>query len=188
MSKLEIYERIRLLRKNHLKMSQEKFGERLGISRGEVNNIEQNVLIRPKKKEPLYRLICKEFKINYDWLMTGQGEMNITTKQEFIDELTAEYDLSTIGRKIIEAYLNLDKVRRSAVEELVKLAAGSIGAFETQNAVDNAINKMKSRNEQTATQPAQIQPEPSLEEQADAFAREKKQESSTPFASESDVG
>ena len=45
---LEIYERIKELRKNHLHMSQESFGARLGVSRSVINNIERNALQRPE--------------------------------------------------------------------------------------------------------------------------------------------
>lgn len=68
---MEIYERIRDLRKNHLKMSQEEFGKVLGVSRSVINNIERNVLSRPEQKEPIYKLICKEFKVSYEWLIYG---------------------------------------------------------------------------------------------------------------------
>ena len=44
---MEIYERIRELRKKHLKMSMEFFGKRLGVSRDTINNIELNRLARP---------------------------------------------------------------------------------------------------------------------------------------------
>lgn len=71
---MEIYERIRLLRKEYLHLSQSEFGSRLGISRGSVANIELNVLARPDQKEPIYKLICKEFHVNYNWLMNGEGD------------------------------------------------------------------------------------------------------------------
>lgn len=37
---MEVYERIRFLRKDTLKMSQTAFGERLGVNRDVINNIE----------------------------------------------------------------------------------------------------------------------------------------------------
>jgi hypothetical protein len=33
-----------------------------------------NTLSKPEQKEPLYKLICKEFHVNYDWLTNGVGE------------------------------------------------------------------------------------------------------------------
>ena len=71
---MEIYERIRDLRKKDLHLSQTEFGERLGVSRSVIKNIELNALARPDQKEPLYKLICKEFHVNYNWLMNGEGD------------------------------------------------------------------------------------------------------------------
>lgn len=71
---MEIYERVKDLRKNILHLTQTEFGEKLGVSRSVIKNIELNVLARPDQKEPLYKLICKEFHVNYDWLINGTGE------------------------------------------------------------------------------------------------------------------
>ena len=71
---MEIYERIRYLRKKELHLSQTEFGEKLGVSRSVIKNIELNVLARPDQKEPLYKLICKEFHVNYNWLINGEGD------------------------------------------------------------------------------------------------------------------
>lgn len=73
--KLEVYERIKELRKEHLKLSQAAFGERLGVNRDVINNIENNRLSKPEQKLSLMKLICKEFQVNEDWLLNGNGEM-----------------------------------------------------------------------------------------------------------------
>lgn len=70
---MEIYERIRELRKNKLNLTQTEFGKVLGVSRDVIKNIELNALARPDQKEPLYRLICEKFHVNYDWLVNGVG-------------------------------------------------------------------------------------------------------------------
>ena len=70
---MEMFERIRKLRKEYLHLSQEEFGKRLGVSRSVIANIELNMLARPEQKEPLIKLICKEFNVNEDWLRTGAG-------------------------------------------------------------------------------------------------------------------
>lgn len=72
---MEVYERIRILRKEVLKMSQEAFAERLGVSRSVIKNIELNALARPDQKLSLYKLICSEFNISEEWLLNGTGDM-----------------------------------------------------------------------------------------------------------------
>ena len=80
---MEIYERIRELRKKHLKMSMEVFGKRLGVSRDTINNIELNRLARPEQKMSLYKLICSEFNISEEWLLNGTGDMYADDKTEY---------------------------------------------------------------------------------------------------------
>lgn len=71
---MDTFERIRYLRKDILHMNQTDFGKSLGVSRSVIKNMELNVLARPEQKEPLIKLICKEFHVNESWLRTGEGE------------------------------------------------------------------------------------------------------------------
>lgn len=80
---MEVYERIKELRKNTLKMSQAAFGERLGVNRDVINNIENNRLSRPEQKLSLYKLICSEFNISEKWLLDGTGEMYGSNEAEY---------------------------------------------------------------------------------------------------------
>lgn len=96
---MEIYERIRHLRKDILNLNQTEFGEKLGVSRSVIKNIELNVLARPDQKEPLYKLICKEFNVRYEWLVNGDGD-------PFLEDLPEdEYTRATteIGIKDVRA-------------------------------------------------------------------------------------
>ena len=71
---MEVYERIKYIRKKELNMTQEEFGQALGVSRSVIANIEYNRLARPEQKEPIIKLICKQFHVNESWLRTGEGE------------------------------------------------------------------------------------------------------------------
>ena len=66
--------RIREVRE-HFKLTQTEFGERLGVSRDVIGNIEYNRLKNPKQKEPIIKLICSTFGVNEPWLRSGEGEM-----------------------------------------------------------------------------------------------------------------
>lgn len=63
--------RFKLLR-THLKLSQEEFGNKLGLTRGAVTNIEYG---KTEPKEHFISLTCKIFNVNEVWLRTGEGEM-----------------------------------------------------------------------------------------------------------------
>lgn len=55
-----------------LKLSQREFGEKLGVSRDVISNIEYG---RVQPKELLLRHICQLYRVNEHWLETGEGEM-----------------------------------------------------------------------------------------------------------------
>lgn len=80
--------RIKELRKS-IKLSQEKFGERLGMSRDQINNVENG---RAAVTEFLTRAICREFRVNEIWLRTGAGEPfdNEASREVEMTELFAE--------------------------------------------------------------------------------------------------
>ena len=82
---MEIFERLRILRKDYLHLSQQELGETLGVTRSVIKNIELNALAKPEQKEPLYKLICKEFNVNPDWLYNGNEPIfNQVTDDEFL--------------------------------------------------------------------------------------------------------
>ena len=62
-----------------LKLSQREFGEKLGVSRDVISNIEYN---RVQPKELLVRHMCELYNINKLWLETGKGEMFIDNPNE----------------------------------------------------------------------------------------------------------
>lgn len=80
---MEVYERIRILRKEILKMTQEAFAERLGVSRSVIKNIELNALAKPEQKISLLKLICKEFNVSEEWLFDGTGDMYASKDSEY---------------------------------------------------------------------------------------------------------
>lgn len=90
-----INERIVQLRKE-LSLSMDKFGERIGVSRSVIKNIEYN-LTEPKPL--LLKQICKEFKVDPDWLETGEGDMFLPAEEE--DELL-HYAMEVMSNKDLD--------------------------------------------------------------------------------------
>ena len=66
-----INERIKRLRGEILNLSRAAFGERIGVSGDVINNLERG---RVEPKEPIIKLICSEFHVDYIWLTTGKGD------------------------------------------------------------------------------------------------------------------
>lgn len=63
--------RIKAVRKA-LKLSQREFGEKLGVSRDVISNLEYG---RVQPKELFLRHICQLYHVNPKWLENGEGEM-----------------------------------------------------------------------------------------------------------------
>lgn len=109
-------ERVRTLRKE-LNLSQTKFGEKMGVSKDVIVNIE---LDRVELKDMMLNLICKTFNVNPVWLTDGEGEMFLDTPNILIDNLAVEYNLNPTERKIVSNFVNLPESERNQIIELVK--------------------------------------------------------------------
>ena len=90
-------------------LSQAAFGERLGVSRDVVNNVENGRLKRPSQKESLYKLICREFGVNEQWLRTGEGRKYCSAPKSVVDEATELLKLNDFEALILRAYMDLPK-------------------------------------------------------------------------------
>jgi transcriptional regulator with XRE-family HTH domain len=118
---MEIYKRIRELRKNHLKMSMEAFGSRLGVSRDTINNIELNRLAKPDQKMSLYKLICSEFNVSEEWLLNGTGPMFVQPEVFSLDDFAKEREATPLEIEAIKAYFDLDpSIRKMLVQHFKK--------------------------------------------------------------------
>ena len=114
---MEIYDRIRELRKKHLNMTQEAFAEKFGVSRSVIKNIELNALARPDQKLPLIKLISKEFSVNEEWLLNGTEPMFIEPDTFSLDQFVKDRGMSDLEFGIIKTYLELDpEIRHKALE------------------------------------------------------------------------
>lgn len=76
-------ERLKELRRA-LRLTQQEFADRLGISRGNIATYETRDGIPGSS---VVNLICREFNVNETWLRTGEGDMFIQQSRE--DEIAA---------------------------------------------------------------------------------------------------
>ena len=63
--------RITLVRKT-LGLTQREFGEKMGVSRDVIGNIEYR---RVPPKKLFLQHMCQQYKVNEHWLETGEGDM-----------------------------------------------------------------------------------------------------------------
>lgn len=108
-------DRVRILRQS-LGMTQTEFGEKLGVSKGVVVNLE---LSRVEVKDLMINLICRTFKVNTLWLEKGEGEMLTDISDILINEIADEFNLSPIVKKTVANYLKLPSEEQEKVFELL---------------------------------------------------------------------
>ncbi len=113
-------ERIKYLRKEIFKMSQDEFGNRIGISRSNVANIE---IGRINITDRVLSDISSEFNVNEHWLRTGEGDMFLTLppEDEYIKaaaEISKDPD-DEIIRQIIIEYWKLNPEGKKHLKEFI---------------------------------------------------------------------
>ena len=106
--------RVKELRKM-LNLSQESFGENLGIQKASISRIEKGV---NGLTTQLAKLISKTYNVNYLWLTEGKGEM-FEAPGSALDDLAMQYDLNEIDLYLIKTYLDLPKDERAEFSEAI---------------------------------------------------------------------
>lgn len=114
-------ERVKEIRKT-LGLTLEKFGERIGVTRGSMSNIENG---NRNLTEQMTKSICREFGVDYMWLTTGEGEMFIDTDDDFIERIDRIMAGEDEARKNLfkfmlelsdEDIVALDRLMKKAIE------------------------------------------------------------------------
>lgn len=109
-------ERVKEIRKA-LGLTLDKFGEKLGVKKQTVSRIENGI---NNVTEQMILSICREYKVNYDYLTYGDGEMFEDLPETILDELCIEYDLDDDDRDILNFYLGLPADTRDAIKKQIK--------------------------------------------------------------------
>lgn len=117
---MDIHARIKMVREQN-NMTQAEFGKRLGISRDVYANIENDRLRKPETKEPIIKLICKEFGVSYQWLVNGNGEMNDSDEseaQEIVDSvMTGDNEFA---KKVLVAFARMSEEKWKLIREIIE--------------------------------------------------------------------
>ena len=106
-----IGERIKQLRKE-LGMTQAVFAERIGIRQNSVAVIEMG---KNMPSDQTVAFICREFRVNEEWLRTGAGEVFIPSPETVVDKLAEDYRLCPEARAMVAQFITLDPEAQLAV-------------------------------------------------------------------------
>lgn len=109
-------ERVKEIRKT-LNLTLEKFGEKLGVGKTAISNIEKG---NRNLTDQMAKAICREYNVNYDYLIYEEGEMFSDLPQTVLDELCAQYSLNDFDKAIIELYVNTPLELRQEAKKKMK--------------------------------------------------------------------
>ena len=114
--------RIKEIRKD-LDLTQQEFAERLGIKRNTVATYETG---RNTPIDAVISLICREFKVNEEWLRYGTGDKEQPEPKNEMDILATAYNMSHDERIFLEMYLKQSRPEREAVFNFLRNAFAAI--------------------------------------------------------------
>ena len=109
--------RIQQIRKT-AKMTQDEFADKIGLSKNFVWMIEKG---ERTPSERTIKDICREFKVNYDWLVNGIGDMfqdDDSDAQAIVDSvMTGDNDFA---KKILVKFARLSEERWRQLQEILE--------------------------------------------------------------------
>ena len=114
--------RLHELRKS-LEMSQEKFGEKLGVTKAGISKIESG---ERNLTETMIKLICTTYNVNEIWLRTGVGDMTTIDQENelawMIGALHAQND--PFKKRFITEMLKLNDDQWEEIHKFINKLAG----------------------------------------------------------------
>ena len=127
-----------------LKLSAEKFGSRVGVTRSAISRIENGVV---NVTEQMILAICREFNVNEEWLRSGKGDMFLTFTEDEFSKAAATLSNDAFVRSLIVEYWKLDETSKKLF----------------RNFIHNLSNSMKDQEAYTSSAKKTVE-EPTIEE------------------------
>ena len=104
-------------------MTMEKFGERLGVTKVAISNIEKG---NRSVTDQMRKAVCREFDVNEDWLRTGEGNMFIELSErekvmKYTGILLKDEDpvIANAIQALIVTYGQLDDTSKATLNKII---------------------------------------------------------------------
>lgn len=136
-------ERIKKLRIEILGITMEEFGDRVGVTRSAISNIESG---RRNVSEQIIKAICREFAVREDWIRNGSGEPLLTSEYSEIDSLVRTHGLSELDRIILNKWMALSSSQRQVLDDFI------LDIFADYSSVDGSLKRQKSFEEMSESE------------------------------------
>ena len=133
-------ERIKLLRKE-LGLTQNEFGEKIGLKKSAVSQIENG---STSSNPRIVQLICSAFNVSEKWLIEGKGDMYTSNEEVILEKLADMYDLSESQLTFAKQWLQLPAATKdSVVDYIVSVASALQEKKTTKNDVSDSDTSKK---------------------------------------------
>ena len=132
---MSINSRIKILRKQ-LKLSQDAFGEKIGVSRAVIRNIDNDLV---EAKPLMIKHICEVYGVNHEWLEHGAGEMFDASSPSIIDQLAEKYQLSDTAKAVLEVYVDLTPQDKEVFDAFIEKVIEAKNKSPDKPSVDTAM-------------------------------------------------
>lgn len=110
-------ERVKEIRKA-LGLTLEKFGERLGVGKTAISKIEKG---ERNLTDQMAKSICREYGINYDYLISGKGDMYANDEKEYhamIDHILKGE--SQFAKNVFKTFATFDVTDWEALQRMIE--------------------------------------------------------------------
>ena len=137
-------ERVKLVR-NEKSLTQDDFGNAIGVTRAAIANIENG---KRNVTDQMRRSICREFGVNEDWLLTGEGDMFAHTAASDVGALAEKYRLTPEAQVMIERFIRLGpEVQKGILDYILDVAAVINGERPGQSKAEKLAQYAKELDE-----------------------------------------
>ena len=113
--------------RNELRLSQAELGEKIGLTRSGVSNLENG---KRKVSNKHIKLLCSELNINESWLRTGDGNMFKDESGHSLDALEKLHPMHTLTRAFVEALISMPPEQEAVFVQLVREVAARVRAAD----------------------------------------------------------
>lgn len=132
-------ERIKYLRKSVLKLSMESFGDKIGLSKAAISQVESG---KNNLSDVAIKSICREFRVNEDWLRNGSGDMFLKDPEDELDALAEKYKLIPGAKAFIREFIGLPLKDQEIILNYIDSVAASLHDTQYGDPVAKPIPEM----------------------------------------------
>ncbi len=145
--------RLKELRKKHLRLTQSEFGKKIGLTDVAISRYEKG---ERNITQQVFISICREFNVNEEWLRTGNGEMFKQENLFDLNEFLKKQEATKLEIEIVKMIFSFDKnTRGELISKLKKIfqSENISNEFSSHQSTENTDEELSATEEPEAVTP-----------------------------------